>query len=190
MQQVFSEDCTGDSQRVEAKCLLAKECLETQAMYLDRENLCTVVEPRCGGCKCGKCPIPGSRFSHREEGELRKIKDNLVHNGRCWRTAYPFLFPRELLKASYKSGMKVLESTERSLKRNGGGEAYNSCIEEMLQHKVVKKVSKEEMNEFIRSGGVVNYLPHLPAFNPKSKSTPIRVVFDASRQQEGGPSLN
>ena len=60
----------------------------------------------------------------------------------------------------------------------------------MLQRNVVKKVPKEEMDEFIRSGGTVNYLPHLPAFNPKSKSTPIRVVFDASRQQEGGPSLN
>ena len=67
---------------------------------------------------------------------------------------------------------------------------YNACIVEMLQRKVVKKVPKEEMDEFNRFGGVVNYLPHLPAFNPKSKSTPIRVVFDASRQQEGGPSLN
>ena len=46
------------------------------------------------------------------------------------------------------------------------------------------------MDEFVRAGGKVNYLPHLPAFNPKSKTTPIRVVFDASRHQEGGPSLN
>merc|ERR1712237_82316 len=190
MRQVFNGDCTNGSRRGAADCYLGKESLETQASYFDRENLCTIVEPHCGGCKCGKCPIPGSRFSHSEEGELRKIRDNLVHNGKCWQTAYPFLFPRELLKASYKSGMKVLESTEKSLKRNGGGKQYNACIEEMLQHKVVKKVLKEEMDEFICSGGVVNYLPHLPAFNPKSKSTPIHVVFDASRQQEGGPSLN
>ena len=134
----------------------------------DRENLCTVVEPRCGGCKCGKCPIPGSRFSHREEGELRKISDNLVHNGRCWQTAYPFLFPRELLKASYKSGLKVLHSTEKSLKRNGWGERYNACIEDMLRREVVKKVPKEEMDEFIRSGGTVNYLPQLPASSLKA----------------------
>ena len=46
------------------------------------------------------------------------------------------------------------------------------------------------MNQLVRSGGTVNFLPHLPAFNPKSKLTPVRVVFDASRQQEGGPSLN
>ena len=52
------------------------------------------------------------------------------------------------------------------------------------------KVSKEEMNEFMHSRETVNYLPHLPAFNPKSNTTPVCVVFDASRQQEGGPSLN
>ena len=55
---------------------------------------------------------------------------------------------------------------------------------------MLKKVSKEEMDEFIHSGETVNYLPHLPAFNPKSVATPICVAFDASRQQEGDSSLN
>ena len=55
---------------------------------------------------------------------------------------------------------------------------------------MVKKVSKEEMDDLICSGETVNYLPHLPAFNLKSITTPIRVVFDASRQQEGGPGSN
>ena len=54
----------------------------------------------------------------------------------------------------------------------------------------MRKVPKDEMDAFVRAGGKVNYLPHLPAFNPKSKTTPIRVVFDASRCQEGGLSLN
>ena len=67
------------------------------------------------------------------------------------------------------------------------GAEYDACIQEMLDRGVVRKVSKEEMDNF---KGTVNYLPHLPAFNPKSKSTLIRVVFDASRHQEGGPSLN
>ena len=38
--------------------------------------------------------------------------------------------------------------------------------------------------------GVVNYLPHLVALNPKSTSTPVWLVFDGSRPQGGGPSLN
>ena len=38
--------------------------------------------------------------------------------------------------------------------------------------------------------GHVNFLPHLAALNPKSESTPVRICFDASRPQGGGPSLN
>ena len=41
-----------------------------------------------------------------------------------------------------------------------------------------------------RAGILQNYLPHLAAHNPKSKSTPIQIVFDASWSQGGGPSLN
>ena len=36
----------------------------------------------------------------------------------------------------------------------------------------------------------MNYLPHLAAINPKSLSTPVRICFDASRAQGGGPGLN
>ena len=81
--------------------------------------------------------------------------------GGCWQTSYLFLHPRELLQGSYQSGLKVLHSTERSLKKGGWGEQYSACIEEMLQRKVVRKVPKEEMDEFIRSGKTVTYLPHL-----------------------------
>ena len=38
--------------------------------------------------------------------------------------------------------------------------------------------------------GTVNYIPHLAVQNPKSVSTPVRIVFDASWSQGGGPSLN
>ena len=78
----------------------------------------------------------------------------------------------------------MLHSTEKSLKKGGWGAQYDACIMDMLQRKVVRKVPKDEMERF---SGTVNFLPHLPAFNPKSKSTPIRVVFDASHHQEGGP---
>ena len=39
-----------DSRQVASECYLAKESLESQAHFFDKENLCTIVEPRCGGC--------------------------------------------------------------------------------------------------------------------------------------------
>ena len=38
--------------------------------------------------------------------------------------------------------------------------------------------------------GVINYVPHLAVLNPRSVSTPVRIVLDTSRVQGGGPSLN
>ena len=38
--------------------------------------------------------------------------------------------------------------------------------------------------------GIINYIPHLAVSNPRSASTPIRICFDASRSQGGGPTLN
>ena len=81
----------------------------------------------------------------------------------------------------------MLHSTEKSLRKGGWGEKYNECILEMKERGVVRHVPREELDAY---NGVVNYLPYLPAFNPKNKSTPVRVVFDASRNQDGGPSLN
>ena len=101
--------------QIHVNSYLNKESLSSQSTFFDRENLCTVVEPRCGQCKCGRCLVPGSRYSHREEGELKMIKDNLKHNRKCWETNYPFLFPRELLQGTRKSGEQVLLSKENSL---------------------------------------------------------------------------
>ena len=121
-------------------------------MYLDGENPCTTEETCGGGCKREERPIPGSRFSCREEGELRKMRDNLVHNGRRWQTSYPFLYPRELLCTSCKSGLRVLHSAERSLKKNGWGEGSSACIEEMMRRQVAKKEGGPGLNQLLTGG--------------------------------------
>ena len=38
---------------------LAKEGADDMDSSYKLENLGTIVEPRCGACRCGKCPIPG-----------------------------------------------------------------------------------------------------------------------------------
>ena len=30
------------------------------------KSLGTIVKPRCGSCRCGKCPVPGFHYSPRE----------------------------------------------------------------------------------------------------------------------------
>ena len=154
------------------------------------ERLGTVVEPRCGGCVCGKCPVPGSRYSFREESELKMIEENLRHDEErsCWIARYPYYYPREVLKGSREVAKKSMLATERSLrKKPEWGEVYQSQIMEMVERGVARKVKPEELSSW---KGHVNFLPHLAALNPRSKTTPVRICFDASRPQGGGPSLN
>ena len=67
------------------------------------------------------------------------------------------------------------------------GKTNDSQIQEMLDRGVARHVPSSELAEYT---GHINYLPHLAVRNPKSYSTPVRIVFDASRSQGGGPSLN
>ena len=158
--------------------------------FFRSEQLCTVIEPRCGSCRCGRCPVPGSRYSFREETELKLVEENLWYDNSSsrWVAKYPYIHPRESLKGSKSVALKSMLSTEKMLSKNKEwGKVYQSQVQDMLDRKVARIVSAEEIAAYT---GHINYLPHLAVVNPKSESTPVRICFDASRPQGGGPSLN
>jgi len=154
------------------------------------EQLGTVVEPKCGSCRCGKCPVPGSRYSFKEENELKMIQEGLRYDtdeGK-WIAGYPFLFPRDNLKGSKSVAIKSMLAMEKTLLKNEKwGKVYGEQIADMLKRVAARIVSEEELSSYT---GPINYLPHLAVTNAKSESTPVRICFDASRAQGGGPSLN
>ena len=158
--------------------------------FFKSEQLGTIVEPKCGSCRCGHCPVPGSRYSFREESELKLVEENLSYDDEkgSWVTKYPYLYPRELLKGTREVAEKSMLAAEKSLKKDiTWGKVYQSQIDDMVERGAARKVSLEEMEAW---SGHVNYLPHLAVLNPRSSSTPVRLCFDASRPQGGGPSLN
>ena len=120
--------------------------------------------------------MPGSRFwTYNEEDG-------------CWVAQYPYLFPRETLRGSREVAYKSMLATERTLLKNESwGKTHQSQIKDMLTRGVLRVVPSSELEAYT---GQVNYLPHLAALNPRSQSTPVRICFDASRAQGGGPSLN
>ena len=95
---------------------------------------------------------------------------------------------REMLRGDGTCAMKSLQSTERSLRKHLiARKVYSEQIQDMVNRGAARKVSREEMEQWT---GVVNYIPHLAVSNPKSQSTPVCIVFDASRPQGGRPALN
>ena len=83
---------------------------------------------------------------------------------------------------------EICVSYRKMLSRIGNwGDVYSSQIHDMVNRGVARKVPASEFDSY---PGTINFLPHLAALNPRSSSTPVRICFDASRPQGGGPSLN
>ena len=63
---------------------------------------------------------------------------------------------------------------------------YDSVIKEQLSRGIVEEVSENNTGEV----GEVHYLAHHPVVRNDKQTTKVRVVYDASSKQCGGPSLN
>ena len=104
--------------------------------FFTGEDLATESVPRCGGCKCGKCPIPGHSLSFKEEQELHMIRSNLNYDAsqKIWTTSYPWLMDPNHLPNNYSSALATLKSTERSLEKDvQWADSYTAQIEDMLR---------------------------------------------------------
>ena len=63
---------------------------------------------------------------------------------------------------------------------------YDSVIKEQLEKGIVEQVPSNECDVI----GEVHYLPHHPVVRKDRETTKVRVVYDASLKESGGPSLN
>ena len=158
--------------------------------FIHSEEMVTEIIPRCGSCKCGKCPIPGHTYSFREEQELNMIRSNLKYDRerKIWCTKYPWSSDPYQLPNNYQQCLATLRSTEKSLKKRGErwGEIYTQQIEDMIERGVARKLTQNELDAWT---GPAYYISHLAVENHKSNSTPVRIVFNSS-QKCRGVSLN
>ena len=57
--------------------------------FYDAEGLGIQCTPRCGSCRCGKCPIGAKNYTIHEERELQLIEDGLIRHADYWEAKYP-----------------------------------------------------------------------------------------------------
>ena len=160
----------------------------SQDQFFQAEALGTVVEPKCGGCKCSKCPVPGSLYSFHEQKEYDKIMKNLVYNEKLkrWFTFLPWKVDRSTLPRNYKIAFKHLLSLERSLlKKPELGREFCVQVKDMVERGAAIKLSEKEVEQW---KGDYHYLPMVGVKGKGRKS--LRVCFDAARKQGGWPSMN
>ena len=160
--------------------------LSEENRFFELEALGTVINPKCGDCKCSECPIPGSKYTHKEQQEYDAIQDNLYYNSdeKCYYTKYPWNLDRSVLPKNDKIAFQCLLSFERTLSQDPElADDFCRQIDEMVNRKSARILSEDELNDW---QGDYYYLPVLGVKGKKW----LRVVFDASRRQGGFPSLN
>ena len=157
--------------------------------FIAGERLGTEVNPKCGGCKCGKCPVVGHTYSFQEEQELKMIKGNLSYDAdnQRWVTSYPWTSDPNLLPDNYPAALATLRNTEkRLLKEPEWAKKYTEQVYDMQDRGVARILSQQELESWT---GPRFYLSHLAVENPKSTTTPVRIVFNSSQIYKG-VSLN
>ena len=157
--------------------------------FVNGEGLGIEVNPRCGGCKCGKCPASGHSYSFKEEQELCMIRDNLQFDDQlgAWKTSYPWIVDPGTLPDNYSAALATLARTERTLSKDKAwATVYHDQIMDMVERGVARKLSVDEVQSW---SGPHFYISHLAVNNPKSQTTPVRIVFNSSQSFQG-VSLN
>ena len=157
--------------------------------FICGEEIGTEITPRCGSCRCGKCPTVGHTYSFNEEQELKMIQENLEYDSvkQCWVTSYPWLVDPGTLPNNYGSALATLKNTERTLSKDERwADTYLKQMEDMVERGVARRLSQKELQEW---NGPKFYISHLAVVNTRSHSTPVRIVFNSSQVCQG-MSLN
>ena len=88
--------------------------------FYNIENLGIECTPRCGGCKCGRCPMGSKNYTIKEERELALIEKNLDYDkeAKRWIAEYPWIKDPYDLPDNRRIAFTKLISTDLQKTRN------------------------------------------------------------------------
>ena len=160
--------------------------------YFQEDSVGVDCQPRCGNCLCGKCAFGGSKLSLKDEREYQEMLSRMRYDtdNKCWWVKFNWTVPKEALVNNKPAVLRVMEATVRKLDKNvEWRNIYEMQLKDLLERGVAREVLDDELDAYVKRGGIVYYIAHQMALNPSSKSTPVRCVFNGS-QQYRGYSLN
>ena len=129
-------------------------------------------------------------MSQKEALELRMMEDGICFDASIgkWRIKYPFLQDPRVLGNNYRRVLRMMETLERRLDKLGEVEAANEVFNKMVENGALEEISANELKLW---SGPVHYLPFQAVIQPKSVTTPLRLVTNSSLVDPStGLSLN
>ena len=163
----------------------------SEKQFMQGEALGCEAPRRCADCRgCSECGFRGSNMSQKEALELRMMEDGICFDDSIgkWRIKYPFLQDPRVLGNNYRRVLRMMETLERRLDKLGEVEAANEVFNKMVENGALEEISANELKLW---SGPVHYLPFQAVIQPKSVTTPLRLVTNSSLVDPStGLSLN
>lgn len=131
-------------------------------------------------------PVENRNRNELANSALKHFKEHVqrLEDGR-YEVELPWIEGHQPVGNNLDISKKRLQTTMEKLQRLNKVEDYQQLLDKWLSLGIIEEV----LNDSIETENV-SYLPHHAVFNPKSSTTPIRPVFDASAKTKGNPSLN
>lgn len=144
-------------------------------------------EPKCGGCRCGKCQPGGKKMTLSKERALEVIRKGLTYVKADAHSSKPHwdtvLVDRKPGLNNRSGGEAIFLRTEKRLKREPEWKtAYRAQVHEMVESRAAKKLSVETI---CCSKGLVRHVSYLVAPNPHFVTTPVCLVWNSSQRFKG-----
>ncbi|XP_033646409.1 uncharacterized protein LOC117305639 [Asterias rubens] len=136
---------------------------------------------RFKNCNCK--PSTDKLLTPNDQRQFDKIWESCEKEDNRWLVPYQWKRDPKELPDNKRQAMAKLLSIEKKLQKEGNNaQLYDDQMKEMEKKRFSRKLSTEEMKKY---DGPVHYISHHPVIRPEKKSTPVRIVFNASASFNG-----
>ena len=145
------------------------------------------IEPprRCPGCKgCKDCSWRGQKLSRQEAFDLEYMEDCVEFKEGKFHVRFPFLVDPKELSDNYNQVVRIAESEERKLNKEGRMGEFNDLFQKLEDLGAIEEISDSEM---IAWTGAVHYVSLQHVVNEESATTSFRIVSNSSLKTPGNP---
>ena len=145
------------------------------------------IEParRCPGCRgCKECSWRGQKLSRQEAFELDYIEKCVEFKNGRFQVKFPFLVDPSELADNYGQVVRIAESEERKLDREGRMAEFNELFQKLQDLGALEEISDKELMEW---SGPVHYVSLQHVIDEDSVTTSFRIVSNSSLATPGNP---
>ena len=146
---------------------------------------------RCRNCQSCRYEVQDATRVEQRELELLKAAIHYDEEKKCCIASYPITGDPSQLQDNEWQAAAMAASLERQLIKRGKLDVYCQEFQDYLDRGVLVEVSRKDIEEHKKQGGLINFISHHGVETPHKATTKTRLVSNSSLKNSGrGPSVN